>query len=439
MNTASGPSDLANASYELFMESQFWTPDELLELQQNQLGQLLRHAKAQVPFYSKRLDAVVKPNGDINWDRWREIPILSRTDVVRNFDGMQAQKLPTGHGPVLQDTTSGSTGIPLVVRFPSVIIEVCKAVDWRAHTWWGMDWAKTHVHMHRYNRQLSNHGPDRDHGAWGPETAAKGKSFTLDFAEPVEQLLGRLKQKNTSYVSAQGSTIYAFALAMQQRGEVLPLDAVCSFSTPVEEEYPAAFTAAFGANLNAIYSSKEGGRIAHTCTSCGQYHVNAESVLVEILRENGEACDPGETGRVIITPFYNTVQPFIRYDQGDLAVWSLGNSCSCKLPSISQIHGRTFHLFMRRNGERFMPWVPDSARAKLSAQFWQIAQVSRGLIEIRYKPATTDWAEREAAFLTDLRGYFQEDFSFTFRHVDELPLTTTGKFIKYAFEIETSK
>ena len=64
-------------TYEMLMESQYWPPEQMLEFQRSQLAQLLRHARATVPFYKTRLDPVFKNNGAIDWDRWNEIPIVT--------------------------------------------------------------------------------------------------------------------------------------------------------------------------------------------------------------------------------------------------------------------------------------------------------------------------------------------------------------------------
>jgi phenylacetate-CoA ligase len=59
--------------YEMLMESQYWPPEQMLEFQRSQLTQLLHHAKATVPFYKTRLDAVFKESGKVDWNRWHEI------------------------------------------------------------------------------------------------------------------------------------------------------------------------------------------------------------------------------------------------------------------------------------------------------------------------------------------------------------------------------
>lgn len=102
--------------YEMLMESQYWPPEQMLAYQRSQLAQLLRHAKATVPFYKTRLDAVFERNGEIDWDRWHEIPIVTRADLRDRREEMLATALPPGHGPTKTFHSSGSSGVPVSVE-----------------------------------------------------------------------------------------------------------------------------------------------------------------------------------------------------------------------------------------------------------------------------------------------------------------------------------
>ena len=106
--------------YEMLMESQYWPPEQMLEFQRSQLAQLLRHAKATVPFYKTRLDPVFSENGNIDWNRWHEIPILTRADLRTRRTELLAQELPPGHGPTRDFSTSGSSGVPITVTATSI-------------------------------------------------------------------------------------------------------------------------------------------------------------------------------------------------------------------------------------------------------------------------------------------------------------------------------
>src|SRR5690606_26374994 len=104
-------------------------------------------------------------------------------------------------------------------------------------------------------------------------------------------------------------------------------EAVLAHGEHVAADDRAAYRRVFGARTLEHYSSKEGGQMAYNCPGDHGLHVSAESVLVEIVDDDGLPVPMGESGRVVITPFVSTVQPLIRYDQGDIA--SAGATCSC--------------------------------------------------------------------------------------------------------------
>ena len=84
--------------FAVLMESQFWEAGRLVQHQRSQLSQLLRFAYTKVPFYRERLKPVMRPDGDIDWGRWHEIPILTRQDLLDHRLAMLAPELPSGHG-----------------------------------------------------------------------------------------------------------------------------------------------------------------------------------------------------------------------------------------------------------------------------------------------------------------------------------------------------
>lgn len=73
---------------------------------------------------------------------------------------------------------------------------------------------------------------------------------------------------------------------------------------------------------------------------------------MEILDENGKPCEPGELGRVVVTPLDNFAMPLIRYDIGDYA--EVGKHCPCGrgLPVLKRIVGRVQDLVVLPSGER---------------------------------------------------------------------------------------
>ena len=54
--------------------------DELGRYQQNLIEQLARHAHKHVPFYRDRLSCLFTPQGEIDFARWKEVPIVTRSE-----------------------------------------------------------------------------------------------------------------------------------------------------------------------------------------------------------------------------------------------------------------------------------------------------------------------------------------------------------------------
>jgi len=102
-------------------QTQWWSAEELLAQQYRQLTALLRHARATVPFYQKRLaDAGVGGEEALTPEGWLRIPLLTRQDIRQHQPDLTSTRLPFGHGPVHRNKTSGSTGQPLEVLSTAV-------------------------------------------------------------------------------------------------------------------------------------------------------------------------------------------------------------------------------------------------------------------------------------------------------------------------------
>jgi phenylacetate-CoA ligase len=110
----------------------------------------------------------------------------------------------------------------------------------------------------------------------------------------------------------------------------------------------AHFAKVYGLPILDEYSSCEVGIIASECVG-GRYHVNADGLLLELPELNDS---PGGWGRTVITDLRNTLMPFIRYDQGDIARWAPFTDCSCgqKTQNFIELLGRSDDCFLTNAG-----------------------------------------------------------------------------------------
>ena len=122
----------------------------------------------------------------------------------------------------------------------------------------------------------------------------------------------------------------------------------------VDDELRMLVTKHLRAPLQDIYTSEEAGVMALQCPHWDCYHVQSESVIVEIIDEDNRACAPGEMGRVLVTPLMNHAMPLLRYDIGDFA--QVGAPCACGrgLPVPNRILGRRRNMLTPPDGGKIL-------------------------------------------------------------------------------------
>jgi len=429
--------ELQRQLYDMLMRSQYWSAERMAEHQRSQLAQLLRHARKNVPFYEHRLDAVLGPDGEVDWERWGEIPLLTRKDLQTRRDAMQARELPAGHGETMLAESSGSTGQPIVTTQNALAAMAGSTATARSYDWHGIDVARTHVCIHGEDPAVGPYPQGLLHEPWGPpvlRTGTPGRQYDLNLATTPEQALEFITRHRPAYLGGLVTRVSVLAHEAMRLGLDIAAEAVLPFGEAVSPGHRALFREAFGARAIPIYSAQETYRIAHACPAHDHYHVNAELMLVEVLDEAGQPAAPGAPGRVVITPFYNTAQPLIRYQIGDIATAG-GASCSCgrTLPVLGNILGRIAHMFRLPGGRRVLPNISDVDVLELGAQIWQLAQVGPQNLEFRYVPG--DRPGDEALFAQKVRAQLHPEFEVRFRRLDAGHFQARRKYIPYVCEL----
>jgi phenylacetate-coenzyme A ligase PaaK-like adenylate-forming protein len=89
------------------------------------------------------------------------------------------------------------------------------------------------------------------------------------------------------------------------------------------------------------YGLCEAGLIASRCHA-GNFHVHADTVMLEMLRADGGPVSEGERcARALLTRLFGPVQPVIRYVLGDIIVAGPRRCpCGAPFPTIASIEGR---------------------------------------------------------------------------------------------------
>ena len=423
--------------FDMLMESQFWPPETMLAFQRSQLTQLLLHARENVLFYKTRLDAVFQKNDAIDWDRWHELPIVTRADLRDRRAEMLAAKLPTGHGPTKTFASSGSSGIPIAVEATRLWGHANRAAAQRFHKLQaiGSKASATIAATNDNGDLFSEEYYFKERGKSSPDRPDGTRELVLNRNLPESRKLDLLEANGIAYLFEFPNNAEVLARANLARKNPVKLEVVSCFGQGLTTEQKNLFRESFGARSLGIYSSEEGGLMACHCGDSLHYHLNPEIVFVEILDSDGVACGFGESGRVVITPFYSTALPLIRYEQGDTAELQ---SCACgsRLPVIGNISGRQ---------DQFM-WFPEGIRAvtglsqqllreNLNALAFQIAQVETFKLEIRFVPADAGNPISPGPIVAHIRQLIHPKLEVVFKPVEKVPLNPGGKHQRIVCEL----
>ena len=417
--------------FEMLMESQYWPPEKMLEFQRSQLAQLLRHARANVPFYKTRLDPVFKRNGEIDWDRWQDIPIVTRADLRDRRDEMQATTMPPGHGPSKTFYSSGSSGVPIATESTQIWTHANHAAAYRFYKLQGLESKGMRATLSDRNKAgdlLTDEFYHKGTGTKSASSKANVREIVLNRTLSEERKLEILEFEQVVYLHEIPNNLEVLALANLARKNPVKLEAVICFGQGVTADQRVLFRESFGARSLSIYSSQEGGLMGCQCGHENYFHLNSEIVLIEVLNDRHKPCGLKEQGSIVVTPFFSTAQPLIRYEQGDTAELLTPCHCGSLLPVLGNIAGRQDHFMRFPEGKRSAMGLNQKLlRENLNALAFQLAQVQTFTLEVRYIPANIGKSPNAAPIIDHIRERIHPNLRIVFKPVDKIPLNAGGK------------
>jgi phenylacetate-CoA ligase len=405
--------------------------------QQVQLQLLLEWAVNNVPYYGKLPEyraalTIIRRRPDEFAAQWGALPILGRAALRSQGRSLAATGLPTGHGPVLPCGSSGSTGISVEVGTTSITRQIWGALTIREHLWRRRAFAK------RLGIVSSREVKDRVAGgqefpSWGPPTAelyATGPASVIHAGFAVDDLAAWLRRFDPHYLQVFPS-LAGSLLDVLNGDRPRSLEEIRLFNEPVDLGLELRLASQWQVRCAELYSASEVGYIAFRCAE-GSLHVQAESVLVEIVDEAGRPCGVGETGRVVVTPLHNLATPLIRYDIGDYATVGVPCACGRAHPVLDRVRGRVRNMARTPDGRRFWPtYLVDNLRVVSPIRQAQFIQPALDRIELRVvldRPFTD--GERRAA-ITIVQQTLGHPFDVDIVVVDQIERGPTLKFEEF--------
>jgi len=438
--TPAGPGDLAYQKR--LQETQWWSTERLLAHQLRQLGSLVAHTWRTVPSQRARLAAAgLEPESPIELESWRCLVPLTRREIQRAGNTLWSDAVPAEHGAILTTTTSGSTGTPVTVRGTVFDAIVGKAITLRHFLWHSYDFTGRLASIRRTHGQIYEYPHGRSVPRWGDTATfpfATGPAAVLSIGTSVAQQARWLRRQNPNYVLTYASNLHFLAMHCREQGIALPaLEHVISMGEALSGETREECHRAWGAPVIDAYSAQEVGAIALQCPDFERYHVQAETIFVEVVDDRGEPCRPGETGRVLVTPLNNFAMPLLRYEIGDHA--EIGEPCLCGrgLPTLNRVLGRERNaLLVTRTGDRYWPAFGSRKLRQLAPIVQhQLVQKTATRLEARLvteRPLTPD---EESSVRAHILAALPCRFELVFAYCDLIPHNRSGKFETFVCEV----
>jgi phenylacetate-CoA ligase len=328
-----------------FRKSQWLSRDQIEKIQLEKLIGILEYAKARIPYYKVGLRDIA-PRTLKSLYELESIPILTKDAIKEHFQQMHITDCK-----YYEKTTGGSTGNPVTVCKNAAALAQEDAAYWRGYEWAGITvcspqgrfWGVPHKSRARKIAYLKDIALNR----------LRCSAFSFD-QESLDLFIIKLDRFKPTYLYGYVSMLEYFAnhLSMRQTKLDTKLIAAVATSEILSGYHRKLFEKAFGCKVFEEYGCGEVGTIAHEC-EFGSLHINAENLIVEIVRE-GKAVPIGEQGEVVVTDLNNIAMPLIRYNLGDLSSLKK-TTCGCGrgLPVLGPVVGRAYDTILNREGKAF--------------------------------------------------------------------------------------
>ena len=407
-----------------FKKWQMWSRADATAWQSQQLQSLIALAATRVPYYKK------------NWQKldWKSIrsaadlqllPTLFKQSIRQHeqefiVEGVEPKSL-------WMEKTSGTTGTSLRIYWPNSMLP-----KW---------WALTEVMV----RNVAGVGQAVPRATMGGRPIIRGGTkrppywrfnrrwrqlylssyhVSRNTAPCYAAAIGRYGSR---WMTGYGSAIAALAeSALETSQASVPLQSVIVSGDTLLPTMRSSIERFFRCKCFDMYGQCEGVCMAMECAE-GRMHIVPIAGVLEILRENGSPCAPGEVGEMVATGLLNDAMPLIRYRLGDYAAWAESQDCSCGncQPVITNLEGRVDEYLITGDGRK-VGRLSTAMKRSPTIHSSQIVQDRPGHAYLLVRPGEGYRRADARAVRDDILERIGR-FDLEIREVPEVPKTLQGK------------
>jgi phenylacetate-CoA ligase len=383
----------------------------------NELKNIVKFSKQRIPWYTNSFASVGDVDGSESLqDLLQSLPILSRRQAQENFDGLYFKSPENNPADYVIQATSGSTGKPVsVMKFAplySAEYDALTLTEWQLNK---RDTSKTLSTFRIVQTELEDAplGPPLSYiGATRVHTS---RSI---LKRSIPELLNELHRLRPDYLFVNGVVARQLALAqLDSDNEPIKIEQFLTVSDRIDPQLRTLIREVFGGRIIDRYSSEEFGYIALQCPVHDHLHVCSPSLVVEVVDDEGNACDVGVPGRVLVTSLHNFAMPLIRYDIGDIAEFGEPCDSGFNWPVLNQVNGRIRDSITLPDGEfRLVTFFDSKMLGTRKLRDYQIVLFENAIVFLYHVNEELDESER-ADIEAELQNSFKLQLPIVFRRM----------------------
>jgi phenylacetate-CoA ligase len=408
-----------------FSNWQSWSGADAAMWQNKQLRYLVGLAATRVPYYREQWRQV-------DWQSVRSaaelplLPSLEKQTIRHNehaflVDGLDPKSLRL-------EQTSGSTGTALRIYRPVAMYP----------KWWA---------LYEMCRNVAGVGREVPYATLGGRPVIPGHTTQPPYwrynrrwhqlylsgyhvsQKTAPAYVAAIRTYDSQWIEGYGSAIAALAESALAAGvPPLPLRAAIVSGDTLLPGMRSSIEEFFRCAVFDHYGQSEAVCMAMQCPH-GRMHLLPAAGVVEILREDGSCCAPGEVGEVVATGLLNDAMPLIRYRLGDYAAWAEEQTCPCGNvhPVIAKLEGRVDDYLVTADGRK-IGRLSTAMKRSPTIHSAQIVQDRPGHAYLLVRRAKGYQAAHAIAVRDDVLERIGA-FELEIVEVSEIPKTLQGKTV----------
>ena len=412
-----------------FEKSQFFSSQDIRDLQRERLHNLTRHAFQNTKFYRDRFEQYgfnPDDSADDLFEQLCKLPPLTKSEIQTSAMSMISNGLD--HSKLIKNQTGGSTGEPIRFYLDKNRYEARIAGMHRHDKWAGLEIG----HRSAY---VWGAPQDKPSNSWKAKLRNRllGGQIWLDTSnitdEKIRDFVDQLKKFRPEVVVAYANAILMLARFCEENNiAAYQPKSIITSAELLTQEGRQTIERVFGCKVFNRYGCREFSVIGSECDAHDGLHLMSEGLLVEV---DQNTLDADGSGDLLVTDLLNTAMPMIRYRIGDRGQLMTGDcECGRGLPRLKSVDGRVTDFLVGTSGQLvsgvFLATYLAAQRPSLGRV--QIVQEDKGQALFKIKPNEDFAPDSDREFILETaKKHLGHEANVEIEQVEEFEFTRSGK------------